>query len=185
MEESGNFLCVAGEQPQKGVREMRFGTEGKTGTERSGKRTEDTGSSSHSSPCSPAPPPFAGLPRIRRQEPAPRKPLPVWPAPQCRDWLPDGHLGDAVPHCPGNAAQRNRVGSRRHRGISRGEGRSLTTHPATEEGQGLGHGGTTTAAAPGNLLASPSGPTPDPGIRNSGGGEPASGLLQPRRSTKC
>lgn len=60
MEESGNFLCVAGEQPQKGVREMRFGTEGKTGTERSGKRTEDTGSSSHSSPCSPAPPPLQG-----------------------------------------------------------------------------------------------------------------------------
>lgn len=113
MEQEGKHPVCGGGRPQQGV-----GPEGKGWTEGSRKRGFMQGRRrlQLAQLSLLTQPPFTGLPRIHRREPAPREPLPVRPAPQRGDRLPDGHLGEAVPHCPGDAAQGDRLGGW-HRGL--------------------------------------------------------------------
>lgn len=183
--ESGNFLYVAGEQrgavQKAGWRTSGVCTESKTWVEHSSKKCLINGG--HRFQLAQlylgsllTNRPFSELPRIHRREPAPRESLPVRPAPQRRDWLFDGHLREAVPHCPGNAAQRDRLGSR-HRSLLRGEGRHPNIHPATAKGQGL-ELGVVKSTPVGTCQHPHSGPTPDLRIRNSRAG-PAGWLPGP------
>ena len=61
------------------------------------------------------------LPRVHRRVPAAGEPLPVRPASQRRDRVPDDHFGEPVPHRVWDAAARRRRWSR-HRHQSRREG---------------------------------------------------------------